>query len=75
MDCIKLELANKKIIEFNVKEDQYRCSNEHIKFIFKNKPNVSLICDCQTIKNFVRRIEAAREDKLIDCTDLHGMIA
>lgn len=74
MDCINLKLGNGMQINFDVKRDAYVCKNGSIRFIKDGKKEKTLFCDNQTVKTFARRIDAAREDRLVDCSDLHGQM-
>ena len=74
MDHLHLKVTETKIIDFDVKVDIFRVYPPwKITVIHKGKKkNDTHIASIPKIKSIVRKIEAARKDRFIDCTKLES---
>lgn len=74
MDCIELELSNQTIV-INIKTDEVRQKSREVIKIKSDGHTKIISAKPAVITEFMRRIEGAREDRKIDCKDLHGKIS
>lgn len=74
MFLLHLKLSN-QTINIDLINDVVTCSSPHILKIKGAQKTSVISAEPFVIKEFIRRIDAAREDKLVDCRDLHGAIA